>query len=421
MKKNILLASGLPLLLAFASCINHPKGGSSSGNILIYSESSITEADTNDGTFNATIEVTLKGSEFVSPLTADDYGAINLPEGLDVAVTRTSATKASISIAGQATSEEACGDGKAVFFFKSTAFSDDKLPISSELPITVVYIRPTLSYSVATLTEDVSNDGSISDTITVTAQAGGTFSTSGVLDASLYTWTDLPEGLTPVVTVNSATEATISFTDAATLSTPLQDIKASIQFSKEALSDNFCDIVPKKGFDIEFYRSVIMYALPTASAGSLGGRSGADLACEAAMPDLPEDYDGARAFLSTSTLDVVDLPNQTLGFDDSVEVEGAGTTPWIATNWADLFDGDDLIATLASADVIDATELFWSGSDEFGVAVTDTCANWTSGSGASNGQVGSADEVDENWLINGSAVEACDELHRVLCIAFVRN
>lgn len=422
MKKNILIASILPLLVAFSSCISHPKGGSSNSNILLYSESTITEADTNDGTFDETIEITLKGSEFVSPLTTDDYGTFNLPEGLDLTVTRTSATKATISITGQATSEEACGDGKMTFYFKSSAFSDDKLPISFEFPITVTYIRPTLSYSVATLTEDASNDGSIPDTIIVTTEGGGTFSqNSGVLDSGLYEWFDLPAGLTPVVTVNSATQATISFTDAATLSTPLEDIKASILFKEDALSDNFCTVVPKKGFDIEFYRSVIMYALPAASAGSLGGRAGADLACEAARPELPEDYNGARAFLSTSTLDVIDLPNEILAFDDTVEIEGAGTTPRIAANWADLFDGDDLIAALSSADVIDATELFWSGSDEFGVAVGDTCIDWVNGANVNDGQVGNADEVDENWLINTSAVEACDELHRVLCIAFVRN
>ncbi|MEZ4845527.1 MAG: DUF1554 domain-containing protein [Bdellovibrionota bacterium] len=419
--KKFIPAALVLITLTIIGCISHPSGGLSSSNILLYSTTSITEDGANDGTFNATIEVTLSGGEFVSDLGDLDFDTVDRPTGMSVSLSRVSDTEALINIGGQVTSEESCGNGLMTFYFKNSAFGDNKLPLSFQVPITIVYIRPALTYSTDLLTEDVSNDGSISQTFTVTTSGGGTFSqNSGVLDEGKYDWFDLPSGLTPVITVNSATQATVSFTDSAAANTPIDDVKAYLQFKTTALSNNFCEILPKKGFDIEFYRSVLMYALPVTD-GNLVGRAGADAACLAAIPELPEDYNGARAFLSTSTLDVIDLPNQPSStFDDTVDVESEDGT-LIATNWADLFDMDDLNNSLADANVIDAATLAWTGSLGDGTADTNTCVDWTNGANTNDGQVGSSDAVDEDWLINGSATENCDEEHHVLCIAYVRN
>lgn len=421
MKKITTIALLLITLVAIHGCIDHPKGTGGTSNILLYSDKSISENVSNDGTFDATIEVTVTGTEFVTGLGEGDFGTLNKPNGLTIVLSRVSATKASIHISGQVTDEEACGDGQMKFFFEESAFTSGSRPISFEVPIAIKYIRPTLSYSLATLNENANNLGGFSQNIVVTAEGGGAFSqTTGTLDAAKYEWFDLPTGLTSVITVNSATQATITFTGAATLSTPVNDIKANLLFKTEALSDNFCIAVPKKGFEFEFYRSVIMYSVPMAGVGNLGNRAGADAACVAAKPVLPDDYNGARAFLSTAALDVVDLPSQTLSFDDSVEVEGAGPTPRIAASWNDLFT-TNLINSLSAADVVDPTTLYWTGSTDAGVSVPETCVDWTSSAGANHGQVGNADAVDGTWLTNGDVVEDCDELHHLLCIAFVRN
>ena len=350
MSKKILFSVILLTSFTFLqNCIRHSSGGVSTSSIVLFSGKTITEAATNNGTFDETITATLEGSEFSDTLTdGTDFGAIDLPDGLAVTVTRLSSTKVSIHFSGQATQHSFCSNGQMTFYFAASAFKDGQLPISFEVPIAVQYISPVLTYSGFILDEDsATNDGQFLQTITVTAQNGGTFSIgSGVLvEDTDYFWTGLPSGLTSVITVNSTTQAVISFTGNATENTPVSDITAKLKFEASALSSDFCATLAKKDVDFKFYRSVLMYAVSTAS-GDLKGtatsaRAGADAKCEAGKPGVPADYDGVRAFISTSLADdIVSMPTNYLisskAVVEAVNVTNVSTK--LADNWAGLLD-----------------------------------------------------------------------------------
>lgn len=400
--------------LMMLNCINRPTGGVSTSNILLYSDDTIAEESSNTGVFDKQITVTLRGSEFVDTLTeGEEFDTTDLPDGLTVSVTRDSATKATISITGTATTHNGCGKTKMSFFFKAAAFTDEKLPISFETPIDITYIRPTLTYSASTLTEDSSNTGAFSTAITVTSSNDGNFTGSGVqTEGTDYEVFEVPEGLTSVVTVTDPTHATITFSGTADNNTPFDDIEAGIKFKSTALSSDFCTQLDKQKIDFKMYRSIVMFASADTN-GAFGGRSGADQLCLDAVPTgLPEDYNAVVGFVTVSAADEIqdlDLPAGTI-----IESED-GTQ--IKNNFATLLSSGTVDVSMDNAGVLGSGVLYWTGSDENGVLDTNRCTNWTA-TGA-DGQVGSSDSATADWLINADAFEACTELHPILCVAYV--
>ena len=417
--KNFHLFALFTSLLILQNCIKHDSGGVSTNNILLYSGQLITESPSNDGTFDETITVTLKGSNFYENLTEDDFGTRNLPNGLNVTVTRESETKAKVRFFGQATTHSFCSNGQMFFFFKSTAFTDGQLPISFEVPIDVQYISPVLTYSGHTLTEDATNDGSISNVITVNTNNGGTFArSSGIyIEDTDYTITGVPAGLTAVLTANSNTQATLSFTGNATEHTPVEDVTAKLKWNASALSSDFCAILAKKDLDFEFYRSVLMYSVAAASGNLLGSessaRAGADALCEAGKPALPDIYDGFRAYITIDVVDDIDTMDNTYGIPSAELIESLNSTQ-IGDNWADLLDGS-IDNDLDTADV--ATGDYWTGSLDDGTIATNHCNNWTSDDSGDDGNMGNASATDGTWL--NDTTDACDQPHSILCVAFV--
>ena len=74
-------------------------------------------------------------------------------------------------------------------------------------------IGPHIAYSSSSFIEDVDNNGGIEGTSTLTASDGASFAITGSLtQGTHYTVTNIPSGLNVQLTVNSTTEATLSFT-----------------------------------------------------------------------------------------------------------------------------------------------------------------------------------------------------------------
>ena len=86
---------------------------------------------------------------------------------------------------------------------------------------------PTLLYSSTTFTESLANDGTISNTLTITYSYPDTdyfTGANGTFDAGKYTATNVPDGLTMVITKNSNTELSVALTGAATSHEPSDDV-----------------------------------------------------------------------------------------------------------------------------------------------------------------------------------------------------
>jgi hypothetical protein len=414
----------LPLMALFLSpllmlnCVNRPTGGVSTSNILLYSSNTISEESDNTGTFNEIISVTLQGSEFADTFTeGEEFGTTNLPDGLTVTVVKETATTATITIAGNATTHNGCDSEQMSFYFLADAFSDGKLPISFEAEIDIEYIKPTLTYSVGTLDENTTNDGSFPDSIDVVASNDGSFSTLGVLtEGTHYESFDIPTGLTASVTVADPTHATISFSGTADSNSPVDEVEGAIKFTSDGLSEDFCDVIVKHSIQFKMYRSIVMFASED-TAGDFDGRTGADSLCAEAMPELPSDYTGLKAFLTVSGADDIEGLNLPSG---TIIESGSGVQ--IKDNFENLLLDGTIDVSLDSADVLDAGTLFWSGSNANGTIVPDRCidvSNWASADVGETGQVGSSDVATTDWLTNADVTETCDQTHPILCVAYV--
>jgi hypothetical protein len=423
--KNALIASIFVLIsvIGFQACIDRNAGGVSASNLLLYSTTTVEEESGNDGTFNGEIEVTVKGTTFGSSFVDGvDYGSINVPDGLTVTFERVSDTKGLISITGQADSHSGCGDGAVVsFYFASSAFEDEKLPLSFEVPIRLKFIKPVLTYSTTTLSEVNANNGSFTQSITITASGGGSFANVGpMLAGTDYEW-DLPGSLVPTLTASdtdadlNADTVTAILTGSADDHTPIDDITTTLKFLSPGLTSEFCAAEQKKDISLKFYRSILMYSVG-ASSGNLNGRTGADGLCSSGRPSgLPSDYTGFRAFISVDNADeIADMPAN-YSVPTSVNIESLSSI-LVKNSWTDLLNDGTIDNDLDSADIVNAGSDYWTGSAPDG-QISSTCGNWGSSSSGSFGQVGLDSAVDGTWIDNGT--QTCNTPANVLCLAFV--
>lgn len=82
---------------------------------------------------------------------------------------------------------------------------------------------PVITYDVSTLTESAALDGSIGTTVNITL-TGDTFSSVGVQNGSTVIVSNVPPGLTAVVTTSSTTAGTLTLTGTATAHANANDI-----------------------------------------------------------------------------------------------------------------------------------------------------------------------------------------------------
>jgi hypothetical protein len=209
-----------------------------------YSGTTFPEVAANNGAVTQTRTITLTGEEWLNsvldgtPLTpVTHYTVANVPAGLTAVVTKISNAVATISFTGNATAHAAANSVANVqFTFNGAAIQSGSIAGGlNGVNHAVNFIDPgSAVYSGAVFPESAANDGSITQTRTITltdelwtdAVAIAANFTAGVH----YTIANVPAGLTAVLTKTSANVATISFTGNATLNAPIHNVP-DVQFT----------------------------------------------------------------------------------------------------------------------------------------------------------------------------------------------
>jgi hypothetical protein len=199
---------------------------------ITYSGLGFTEATSNNGTVTGSIIATLAGDTWAGGLTAGDVTITGTPAGLTAVVTRTSATVATITLTGTATTPTDVNDVTDLqFVWANGAFNTVAAanvagatgPASTGRGVD--FIDASLAYSATTWVEAAANNGAITTTNTITL-TGDTFVIPlGNLTQNVhFTAANVPTGLTPILTITSATTVNVSFSGNAASHASAQDV-----------------------------------------------------------------------------------------------------------------------------------------------------------------------------------------------------
>jgi hypothetical protein len=209
---------------------------------------SFSETGTNTGAVSGSILAVVTGDTFAATIGVPAQVVVtNLPAGLTAVATRISASVVQITLTGTATTHANAQDiANLTIAFQNSAFVDNTSAsnvtgntyASGVVDFNDPTSSPFLNYATATFNEAAVNNGTITDTIALTL-SGDTFtSASGVLSNGVdYTVTNLPAGLTMVITRTSTTTATISITGTAGAHANLNDVaNLTIVFANSAFT-----------------------------------------------------------------------------------------------------------------------------------------------------------------------------------------
>ncbi|MBS1187377.1 MAG: hypothetical protein H6R04_1395 [Burkholderiaceae bacterium] len=183
---------------------------------LTYSGTTFTEALANNGSIANGILLTLVGDKFTGAVgdALTDIITGNLPAGLTAVITKTSDTTAVLTLTGNATSHANPNDvANLTIAIGNSAFASGNasgVANTVKSGLAIDFADPaTLSYSSLGFTEAAANNGTIGNTLTITL-AGDTF--TGAISAPLAgaVVSNVPTGLTALVTKTGATTATVS-------------------------------------------------------------------------------------------------------------------------------------------------------------------------------------------------------------------
>lgn len=150
--------------------------------------------------------------------------------------------------------------------------------------------------------------------------------------------------------------------------------------------------------------------------GNMSGLTGADQNCKdrAEAAGLTKDY---KAILSDGTNSAASR----LVFSGAIYLVHGSNKDKIADSNTALFSADTTnfsyqINRDENGSLITAKEVWTGSSVEDGTSGTDNCTNWTSNSGAVDGEYGTNDSVDGTWIGNTSA-KACSDSKHLYCIS----
>jgi hypothetical protein len=225
----------------FAVDFSDPTGGL----FLNYSTSTFSEHANNDGSIATSPSLTgdLTGDTFVASVTngsaftsGTHYTISGVPAGLTAVLTKTDTDTVTITFTGTATAHANSDDiSNLTIIWQDAAFTTGPASFitnSSKNNFIVNFADPAgakfLSYSTATFTEAVTNNGTVPTSVTV-ALSGDTFAT-GVTNGTTFTSgthftpVNVPSGLTMVITKNSSIGATVTLTGTATSHVNIDDI-----------------------------------------------------------------------------------------------------------------------------------------------------------------------------------------------------
>ena len=208
-----------------------------------------TEADDNDGSIAGSIVATLTGDTFATDVVSGDHvSATNVPAGLTASFSRTSNTKVTLTLTGNATSHANADDvNNLTITFADGAFENEaasRVTGATKTDIGVNFEDPSsIAYS-GSFTEVAANDGSVTGSVTATL-TGDTYAAaaSGTTAAGVSA-SNVPSGLTAVLTRTSDTVVTLTLTGSATAHADSNDINnLTITFTNAAFANEAAALV----------------------------------------------------------------------------------------------------------------------------------------------------------------------------------
>ena len=212
---------------------------------------SFTESLTNDGSVTGSRIATLTGDTFVAGV-AGFTTVSNVPAGLTAVTTFTDATHVTVTLTGNATAKALANSiANLTITFANGAFTNtlntSNVANASNASGIVNFADVVLSYGTTIFVEVPANDGSTTTTSIITL-TGDTFRigvgnfTAGGVD---YTVTNLPGGLTMVITATSTTTAlvTITGTASANLTNPADVTNLTITWTDTGITNSNANTV----------------------------------------------------------------------------------------------------------------------------------------------------------------------------------
>lgn len=211
-----------------------------------YSAVTFSEAVANNGSVTATQTITLTSETWNSGITNGTnftagihYTVANVPTGLTMVIQKTSSGVATVSFTGSAAAHAAANSVANVQITWLAAATQSVAPVNftglNGVNLSINFINPGgVVWSGSIFGEAAANNGAITATHTIslttdswqTGVANGMLLTSGVH----YTVANVPTGLTMIITKNSATQVTVSFTGNASVHANANDV-ANVQIT----------------------------------------------------------------------------------------------------------------------------------------------------------------------------------------------
>lgn len=212
----------------------------------VYSGTVFPEAAANTGTITTTRTITLSDEQWTSAVgisstfvAGSHYTATGVPAGLQVRLTKTSATVATLSFTGTALAHQNANDSTITLTFLPQALAS--LTPTEQIAglnrtVTVDFQdNPSAFYSGTSFVESAANNGTVSTTRTITL-AFDTFVPTGAFTSGVhFSATGVPAGLTLSVTRTSQTVAQLAFTGSAAAHESLNDATIGLSFSNAAV------------------------------------------------------------------------------------------------------------------------------------------------------------------------------------------
>ena len=326
-------------------------------SVLTYSGTTFTEATANDGSIATAITLTLVGETFAGSVGSvlPDLIAGNLPGGLSAVATKTGDSTATLTLTGQATNHAVANDiSNLTIAFGNAAFTGGNASIIANTVKSGMGINfadpATIAYSDTTFNEAVANNGTIANTLTITL-AGDTFTGSNLAPLAGAVVSNVPAGLTAIVTRTSATTATVTRMDHATHHANSNDISSlTVTLGNAAFtSGNAAGVIgaTKSNLAVDFSDSAsIAYSVTTFSEAVANDGSISTVSTLTLTGDTFTGVDGAdwSTLVSnvpaglTASLIRTDATHATLSFTDNAAAHtNAEDIANLAVNFTDSY------------------------------------------------------------------------------------
>lgn len=276
-----------------------------------------------------------------------------------------------------------------------------------------------ITYSGKQFVEASTNNGSFTQTITITSKPTFSISSGNLTQNTHYelSGTGLPTGLTLVATVNSSTTATLSISGSSLLHSISQSVSnLKITFLNSAFSSLSAptDGSASLNFSIFFITYPIVFFSTGSIESDFNGREGADSRCQQSKPSTV-GQNKIRALISISSEDSINQMPSNYDIPTNLSIGSVNETP-LASDWSSLINSGPSV-DFSSAGVVSGTLLWWSGSGASAEALSgSTCNNWTSNEANQFGAVGST-LYTTSWIFYPPS-SSCNKKADLICIAF---